>query len=272
MERVVLMLMLPLFAVGASSQTTEVPSRSDPFAVTLAQQSIAALKGGVKIEDVSLDARVISIRGGDAETGTAKLVAAFPGKSRVDLNLSGSRRSETRNVSADGVPLGEWASDQKPATPYALHNCWTDPSWFFPALSYLSYASNPDFFFEYVGREERAGASVQHIRVFQISPLDSSRTLRSSSMSETDFYIDAISNLPRAMVFNVHPDLNINLSIPIEVLFEDYRAFQGVQTPFHVQQMLNGTVILDIEVTGVTLNSPPPENAFRVSAQAEVNQ
>jgi hypothetical protein len=48
------LLLSAVSAVAASAPT------SDPFAITLAQQSVAALTGGASVTDVTLSANVIS--------------------------------------------------------------------------------------------------------------------------------------------------------------------------------------------------------------------
>jgi hypothetical protein len=236
---------------------------SDSSAITLAQQAVAALTGGVTVGDVEINANAISILGSDAESGTARLLALSTGQSRVDLNLSSTTRSDIRNVS-NGVPIGEWILNGGTPTPYALHNCWTDTVWFFPALSFLNQTATPAFFYKYVGQEQHAGANVQHLRVFQLSPIDTSGGLRSSSLSMTEFYLDATSLLPVAVAFKVHADRDMNTDIPVEMRFDSYQAVSGVQIPFHVQQLFNGTVMLDFTVTNAQINSGPSPSLFQI--------
>jgi hypothetical protein len=231
---------------------------SDPFAVSLAQKSVAALTGGVPISDVTLNGNVTSILGSDAETGTGTFKAKGIGESRVDLNLSGGTRSDVRNT-ASGTPGGAWEKNGSASTPYASSNCWADASWFFPALSSLTQAANPAFVFKYIGQEQHGGVNTQHVRVFQV-PAGGIPLFQ--HLSTTDFYLDPASSLPLAIAFQVHPDTDASTDIPTETRFANYQTVNGLPIPFHFQQMLNGGVILDVTVTNSTLNTGVLDSAF----------
>jgi hypothetical protein len=233
-------------AVAATATT------SDASAVTLAQQSVAALTGGAMVNDVTLNANVISIAGSDYETGTGTFSAKGLSESRVDLNLSGGARTDVRNVT-NGIPTGAWEKNSSVATPYPQYNCWTDAVWFFPALSSLAQTTNSSLVFKYIGQEQHGGVNVQHIRISQVS---------SPAVSTIDFYLDASSLLPTAVAFNLHADNDLNTNIPNEVRFASYQPVSGVLIPFHFQQISNGSVILDATVTSATLNTGLLDSSF----------
>jgi hypothetical protein len=261
MFRLALAVSLLLSAVCAIAATA---STSDPSAITLAQQSVAALTGGAPVTDVTLNANVISVLGSDGETGTGTLLAKGTTESSVNLNLSGGTRSDIRTVS-NGGPAGEWSKNGATTpTHYSLHNSLTDAAWFFPALSSLTQTANPNFVFKYIGQEQYNGTNVQHLRVFQIFPSDTSNMLQASRTSAMDFYLDAGSFLPMAAAFKVHPDSDMNTDIPVEIRFANYQAVSGIQVPFHMQRFLNGTVMLDITVTGAQVNSGLSDSQFNL--------
>ncbi len=254
MFRLAVVVSLLISAVCAVAATA---STSDAFAVTLAQQSVAALTGGSSVTDVTLNANVTSILGSDDESGTATLKAKGIAESRVDLSLdtSGSR-SDVRNVSSSS-PSGAWEKNGGNPTSYAGHNCWTDAAWFFPALSSLTQTANANFIFKYIGQEQHGGVNSQHIQVFRLSSQSNIQRL-----SQMDFWLDAVSNLPLGVGFALHPDDDMGTSIPVEINFANYRAVSGIQVPFHVQRMLDGGVILDATVTSATLNTGIPDSLF----------
>jgi len=231
---------------------------SDPQAISLAQKSIAALLRGVTISDVTLNANVISLLGSDYETGTGTLRAKGTSKSRVDLNLDKGSLLELRTDS-NGVPSGAWGRNGKSRKSFAQHNCWTDAAWFFPALSSLSQTANPHFVFKYIGPQTRNGVPVQHIVVFQSRPDDGGLLQRLSTM---DFYLDASSSLPLDIAFNLHADDNMNLNLPTEIRFANYKSISGTTIPLHFQKLINGNVILDISVTSAVVNSGVSDNLF----------
>jgi len=231
---------------------------SDPFAITLAQQSIAALTGGNPVSDITLNANLTSIVGADYETGTATFQAKGTSESRVDLNLSSSgTRSDVRNV-ASGSPAGAWGTNGNSSTSFAPHNCWTDAAWFFPALSSLTQTANQNFVFKYIGQEQHGSVKTQHIRVYQ----SSSQNSPIPALSTMEFYLDAVSSLPIALGFNLHPDNAMGTNLPIEINFAKYQPVNGIQVAFHFQKVFNGLVVLDATVTNASFNSGLADTLF----------
>jgi len=250
---VVLLVCLPSFLWSQSAQP--VPT-SDPQAVTLAQHSIAALTGGASISDVTLNGNVTSIFGSDNETGTGIFQAKGTAESRMSLNLSGGTRSEVRSFT-NGSPSGGWQRNGGTDPAFAYHNCLTDAAWFFPALSSLTQFANSNFVFKYIGQELHGGVNTQHVRVFQTA-----QATLSQHLSTVDFYLDPVSSLPLAMAFAVHPDLDGNTDIPAEVRFANYQYLSGMPVPFHFQKMLNGGVVLDVNVTSAAFNTGLADTIF----------
>ena len=80
-----------------------------------------------------------------------------------------------------------------------------------------------------------------------------------------DFYLDAASSLPVAVVFNQHPDDNARVNIPIEVDYSNYQPISGVLVPMHIQKSMNGAPLLDVTLTGVVFNSGLALSEFSVN-------
>jgi hypothetical protein len=255
-----LILLTSLLVTCAISAGAANATLSDPFAITLAQKSAAALTGGLPVSDVTLGATVISILGSDSETGTGTFAAKGTSESRVDLSLSGGTRSDVRNLT-NGSPGGAWNKNSSTSTAYAQHNCWTDAAWFFPALSSLTQTANPNFIFKYIGQEQHGGVATQHVQVFQIGQKDNGTLQR---LSTTDFYLDPTSSLPLAIASQTHADSNMNIDIATEVRFANYQTVSGFQVPFHFQRMFSGVVVLDVTVTDVVLNSGLLDSGFTI--------
>jgi hypothetical protein len=237
------------------------PAVSDSEAILLAKTSIAALTGGLSISDVTLNASVTSIVGPDSATGTATFQAKGISEARVDLTLPSGTISDTRNIS-NGLPGGAWQKKGLNVTPYALHNSWTDAAWFFPALSSLSQTSNSHYIFNYVGLEQRGGISTQHLLIYQVFPQDTGNAWNIPRVSAMEFFLDASSFLPLAITFNTHPDDDMGTVIPVEIRFANYRTVSGVQVPTHLQQILNGTLRLDVSITDTVVNSNLADTVF----------
>jgi len=258
--RLVGVVYLLLFAAPSFGQVAQTASSSDPFALSLAQKSMAALTGGVPVNDVTLNANVISVLGAEPETGTATFQAKGTRESRVDLAVPSGTRAEVRS-NVGMFPTGAWAQNASTPVTVPQHNTWTDAAWFFPALSSLSQVTNPQLVFSNVGQEQHNGVTVQHIRSYQVTPSGVSNS-SIPGLSVMDFYLDPNSYLPMAVAFNLHSDTNMGVNIPVEIRFANYQAVNGVQIPFHFQRVLNGSLVLDATVTNVAINTGLQDSSF----------
>jgi len=236
---------------------------SDPQAVVLAQQSMLALTGGAPISDVTLSGTAGWTAGSLNASGPVTLKARGSGQSRFDLSLDGGSRSEIRDASG-GVPVGYWVDAEGVAHASALHNCMTDPAWFFPALTSLGAGTN--VVLSYVGQESRGGVSVQHLRSYNVSQAsqDPSLSTTMQRLSSMDFYLDASSLLPVAIAFDVHPDSNANADLPVEIHFSNYQTINGLKLPLHIQKYWNGGLTLDISISNVAVNTGLTASAFAI--------
>jgi hypothetical protein len=240
-----------LFCIQAFAQT------SDPKAAALAAKSIAAMAGGNAVSDVTLSGSVTSSDGSDEQSGTATFLAKGIGESRVDLNLSNGTRTDIQAV-PNGLPMGAWSRDGRAWSHYSQHNSWTGANWFFPALTSLG-SSNRSTVLLYVGQEQREGISVEHLRSCRASVPRFAQQL-----SQMDFYLNSASLLPIAVAFSVHPDNNVSINIPVEVNYSDYRPSNGILVPMHIQRYMQGSLVLDVVVTAVSINSGLPDSDFAI--------
>jgi hypothetical protein len=259
MARPVVICVALFVALPSFASTKKQPAVSDPRAVAYAAQSVAAMTGLATIRDVTITGNVTWTFGPDPDAGTGTFRAVGTGESRIDLELSSGTRTEIRDAST-GAPLGKWTAP-KASGQFAFHNCLTDAVWFFPALSSLSQGANPNFIFSYVGQEQHNDVSSLHIRVYQRTPVGLANS-PVPKLSGMDFYLDPSSYLPLAIAFNVHTDKDMNTTIPTEIRFADYQSVNGVQIPFHIQRLLNGTVVLDVTVTSAVFNTGLSQTLF----------
>jgi len=222
------------------------------------------MTGGLPLADATLTGNAVWIAGSDKEVGTVTLLSKGTGESRMDLTLSDGPRTEIRNDSG-AYPQGASAGVDGKLEPAAMHNCWNNASWFFPSLSFLSATSDPTLVFAYVGQENRYGITVEHIQVYRYltakreSMIDLTRVL-----SMADFYLDAASLLPVAIVFNGHPDDDALTNIAMEVDFYNYQAIDGIQVPMHIQKLISNGLALDVAFTGAAFNTGLSDSFFAV--------
>jgi hypothetical protein len=109
----------------------------------------------------------------------------------------------------------------------------------------------------------RDGQAVEHVSVSQNPPSQfPPGSLSFQHLTRADFFLDSNTFLPSAITFNVHPDNDAGLDIPIEVRFFDYRAINGAQVPYHVQKYLNNSLTLDFQTQSVIFNSGITAGSF----------
>lgn len=247
LRRLALTFFLLLSPFSSQAQTIQ-----NPQAVALATQALVALTGTTQVNDITLTGTAIRTAGSDVENGTVTLKALGSFYSRLDASSGSGTRSEIRNLS-NGTPQGYWLAPTTAFNEMATQNTITDAAWFFPALSILSQLGNPNLIVSYVGPDTRAGVAVQHISLALQVPSDSTGLFQ--RLSAEDLYLDASTFLPVALTFNAHPDNDAGTNILVEVDFSNYQAASGVQTAFHVQKFVNGTLFLDLTIQSAVLNS-----------------
>lgn len=248
--------------ISAQQAATSAP-QSSPQALTLLQQSLAALTGGKSITDVTLSGTARRIAGSDDESGTAVFKGLFGTGSRLDLSLPSGTRTQVRN-NCGPVPTGSWSGPDGIAHPISFHNLLTDIG-LFPAFTIGGLTSSSSAAFRHIGPETLNGQAVQHI--------SASRTLHVpdppggpsfAQLTQIDFFLDSATLLPAAITFNTHPDENAFLNFSFEIRFSNYTAVNAAQIPLHVQEFLNDAMFLDLQFQTATLNTGLANSQFAV--------
>jgi hypothetical protein len=227
---------------------------SDPRALSIAAQSIVAIRGTVAINDAKFDGTATWL---GQERGAVALSALGTGESRVDLAESSGTRTEIRDIQT-GIPLGAWTAPENLSGKFAYQNCWTDAVWFFPALGALAGGSN--VVLSYIGVENRNGTEVQHIQSYQYQA-----GVGPQQFSTMDYYIDATTLLPVAETFTSHPDDNELVNLSVEIDYLDYQKISGVAVPIRIQRYQEGNLVLDISLSSASFNSGLSLASFAVN-------
>jgi len=237
---------VPLFCQKQSAH-------SDPEAVALASRAMAALTGGNVINDVTLVGSATWRGDGNDESGTATLKALGTAESRIDISLPGGARTEIRDASS-GTTQGLWINPNGKSGKFAYHNTLTDAAWFFPQLG--SLAGGREVILKYIGQETRNELTVEHLRSYMRDQGGQKQAvLLFEKLNAMDFYLDANTMLPVAIIFNVHPDNNANANLLTEVDFSEYQKVDGISAPLHIQKFVQGNLFLDISVAKTLLNT-----------------
>jgi hypothetical protein len=260
--RFALLFSILLLTVPAWTQQTNTTS---PQGATVLLESLGAMLGRASLSDMTLTGTANQISGSDDETGTAVLKVSATGQSRIDFTLPSGQSSEIRSIDSNGNLEGVRIGPNGVSHAIPLHNLMTSTAWFQPALALGGIVSSRNYTVSYSGPESKDGISVTHLTVTQPllnAPADIMALMQ--HLSQMDLFVDATTHLPVALDFNIHPDNNALLDIPVEIRYSDYTAVNGVQVPFHIQKYLNNSLVLDIQLQGATLNAGLAANAFTI--------
>ena len=256
-----LLRLLTIFVVAAVPLSRAQIPQSDPKAVAIVMQASLALTGGTTVNDATLTGTATSIAGSTRETGTVTLIFAGLSFSRIDLQLDSGSSSEIRNNS--GAPNGGVVDPKGNYHQLPLHNCFNPPAWFSP-LGWVQAGLTTNAVLSYIGSETRGGVAVDHVRSYLgVDPTNPTANLQ-QKLSTFDLYLDASSHLPLAVEFNTHPYDDAGRDIPSEVRFNDYRLIGQVDTPFLIQKLSQGSLQLEIAVSGANTNSGVSPTQFQL--------
>ncbi len=236
------------------------PAVSDLQAVSLLTAANVALKNSSGTPDLALVANATSFAGSDTQSGAAAFKTRGNANARLELPASGGRIVEVRADS--DVPSGRASLAGQAAKNLPVHNCWPVSAWFAPVTA-LAALATPANAVKYVGPESRNGVPVEHIRAFRnFVRRTGKETLFYRHLTTVDVYLDSTTHLPLAMAFVTHPEDDASTDIPVEVRFSDYRSVTGIQVPFRIQKLIQGTLNLDLIIQTATINAGVSDSDF----------
>jgi hypothetical protein len=237
-----------LFTKSSIAQTRA--TTSTPAATTL-QAAIAALTGTATVNDITLTGNAEWVAGADDETGTATY-QALRNANHLALSLSSGPRNEIRLATG---PTGSCSGSDGVSHPIAFENLLNDPGWF-PLFSLVGLNTSSSTVLTFVGTEVHNGVSALHLSAFQQpdSAFGGDVALQ-KHLTQVHIFLDPLSLLPIAYVFNIHPDKNALLDIPVEVRYSNYQVIGGAQIPLHIQKYINNVLNLDLNLQNASLNT-----------------
>ena len=253
-----------LVASAEAQQAAPRAAQAGAQASVLLTQALAALTGGAVVSDVTLTGSATAIAGSARESGEAALKALATGQGRMDLHLTSGPRSEVVGLGADGSPLGTWIGSDSEPHPMAGHNACAPAAWFSPQVFLSAVLSSSGYVATYSGQASLNAAAVQHLVVAQQVSGTPAAVALAQSLSSTDVYLDAGTMLPVAITFNIRPDGNSNVNLPVRVQYSDYRTVNGAQVPFRLQKFVQNSLVLDVQVQTVAFNSGLRPAAFAI--------
>jgi hypothetical protein len=267
----VLGLAILLSAASASAQdattsgTTVAPPQRDLQAVTLAAQAYQAMVGLTPLQNIVIQGSVTRIAGSDEEMGSANIELAGGQASRMVLSLTGGQRQRVYNQQS-----GAWAGPDGAWHAQALHNCWIGGGWVFPAFLLAAALNDTSYSIIYPGLTQLDGGTFTHLVIYRSLSIPSAAAARLiQHLSRLDFYLDPATGLPAALEFMVHPDDDAGLDILVQIHFSNYQNVNGVQVPFHIQKLVEGSLALDVTLSGAQINSSLQASDFAVPATTD---
>jgi hypothetical protein len=257
-------LLLPLSILLTAQQMAAPDAQAAAQGAILLQQADAAARGTGAIRDVTLTGNVRHIAGSDDETGTAVLKALATGEMQIDLTFSSGRFSEVR-ANSDKGPIGKWSGTDGTSHNLALHNMMADNCWFFPPLllQQLGQSNNAT-----AALGPSADGALQNLTHLSISRQFANPNLPAQIAKQLEHavkmqvYLDPSTLLPAVITYNTHPDNNALRDIPVQIRFSDYREVNGARVPFHVEKLVNGRLVLDLNFETAVLNAGLSASSF----------
>jgi hypothetical protein len=219
-----------------------------------AQQAMLALTGGNPVLSVTESGSVTRNVGGDPQQGNITLESSGVMTTQLTISIGSGNLSETR--SWDGSrPSGQWTGLDGQQHQMAQVNIWTDAVWFFPALSLLSDYSDPTLVFTDLGQVQYNGGSAEHIQIYRyLSALPQGPQQDVQRFSTVDYYLDSNTALPIAIAFSKYGDHNPNMGISVAAVYTQYQSVGGIQVPFQITELSNGSPYLQINITSASPN------------------
>lgn len=267
--RLVFVLLLTTLVLSPKAQTpAQTTAAKDPRAVSLLSGAVSALAGGTNITDVTLTGTATRTAGSDVETGAVTLQALGGLNGRTQMTLTNGPWTEVIHQS-QGAPAGQWSGSDGVAHAMAQHNALVPAAWFFPALALAEALNDPSVQLAYVGQEVTGNVAVQHVRFWRMIPsgmASDAAVQLFEHLTAVDVYLASANSLPVAVGFNIHPDNNEKLDIPVEIQYGNYQKSNGILLPAHVQKFINNSLFLDLNIAGVAVNTNLPPSVFAVGA------
>jgi hypothetical protein len=238
-------LLFTALTVGLAQQT---PNPQSVF-----RSAVASLNAG-NVGSVQMSGVLELPSGTSIDSGSFSAQCSISGTSQLQMQSSSGSQTENRQMTS-GVATGNWIDSQGAAHPMANQNVQTSSAWFCPQIALTEILQSNTFAILFVGNETRNGNATLHYSVVSLSSNNPSPLSSSADMAQTEVYLDATTLQPVAFDFNIHPDDNASVNIPVEIQFSGYANSGGVTVPGTVAKYINGSLVLTMQVTSAASTS-----------------
>lgn len=221
--------------------------------------SLSAQSGTAPVRDAILNGTAKYTRGSDEETVPFEFKATSSGGSRTDIHLPGGAAIEIHKASPSGKS-GSWSRGAGTKHSISGHNLIGDPTWYLPVLVVERFLTDKGAIVSYLGNEEGLAHFQSVSKPVPGIPLKAASHLQ--HLSQVDLYLDPKTLFPLRLKFNLHPDDNSTIDIPVSVEYSEYKAANGVTSPSRIQKYVNNCLALDAQVQSATFNSGLNQESF----------
>lgn len=246
---------VPLLA----QQGTPLPTAltRDPQAVAILRNSFAALGSGNAnaIQDTVIQATLTAPPSQGGGTGTATFKTKGT-KIRSDASSGGKTGTAIFNNGR------EYRSAEQGLRQAHSANADHKRIEHLPALMLMQELARNDFSAAYVGEETLEGRTVQHVRLFRVSTRNAAVDATLTKNSELNIFVDAQSSRIVKISFPYVSENDLRQSLPMEILYDDYRVINGIAIPFHQRYFYNGEPAGELQFTSVAVNQGIPDSVF----------
>jgi hypothetical protein len=242
-----------VLTIPAFPQQTATTVQRDPQAVTVLNQSIAAMGGSVPADSVATGTVTI-IAGSRIDMGTIRILTRGSDQTSEQIQSQYTNRSVTYSRGS--------AREMVSATAHSLplELVVTSQCLDFPLPILVGALSNQQTALEYVGSETLDGVSVHHIRFW--NTFTETRLQHLAEFSTKDIWLDAASSLPRKLAFVRRATRGGVPGILVTVSLSDYRAIGGVLYPFLIEMSLGGTPSVTVSIQQVLFGTGLSDSDF----------
>ncbi|HEY2548662.1 MAG TPA: hypothetical protein VGI46_21485 [Candidatus Acidoferrum sp.] len=243
-----------------AQQTPPPPATQSPQhdaqAVTLVQQSVAAMAGTVPT-DSSASGTVTIVEGSTTQSGSIQILTLGTSQTSETITLPDNQRA-TVYSNGDAKEVNSTVSLITP-----LQLSLTEESPDFPLPILLSALGNADEAFRYVGAETLNSEPVQHIQVWNSFASQPSRSAL-APFSKLDIWLDSSSGLVVKLLYTRHTGGGAAPAFPVEVQFSNYTKVNGILYPFQINKSFNGVPWQTITIQNVSFNTGLTAAQFQV--------
>jgi hypothetical protein len=127
------------------------------------------------------------------------------------------------------------------------------PAWFFPGLTLLSGSIDTSALF-WTPSSYEVDSLGDHLGFQFTSPNSNSTQKDPRLLSPFDLVLAPDTHLPQYALFTVYSDNpSVTTGIPVSIAYSNYRSTSGVMVPYHIQRYVNGSLVIDVSISAVSI-------------------